>query len=142
MLDPANVPKVDNGEITARFVVSKRHVNRQTGTLKADAFVPHPYVKLSVTRLIQITDEEVWGVGQAVAAAREPPRTLYGRGDVLASTYRSQPNIDVVADPVDGNPNHANVTGWPSADEETAQVMIAKEIAAVAKFVAVPEWES
>jgi hypothetical protein len=70
MLDPANVPDVDAGEMTARFVVSKRHINRQTGTLKADAFVPHPYEELSVTRLIQITDEEIWGVGHRVAAAR------------------------------------------------------------------------
>ena len=76
-----------------------------------------------------------------MATARKPPRTLYGRGDVLASTYRSQPNLDVVADPVEGNPNHANVTGWPSADDEAAQVMIAKEIAAVAKFVPPPELE-
>ena len=30
MLDPANVPKVDDGEMTARFVVSKRHVNKPT----------------------------------------------------------------------------------------------------------------
>ena len=101
--------------------------------------MPHPYEELSVTRLIQITDDEVWRVGQAVAAARTPPRTLYGRGDVLAATYRSQPNLDVVADPVEGNPNHANVTGWPPADDETAQIMIAKEIAAVAKFVPLPE---
>lgn len=141
MLDPANVSQVDDGEMTARFVVSKRHINRQTGTLKADAFVPHPYEELSVTRLIQTNEEEVWGVGKAVAAARIPPRTLYGRGDVLASTYRSQPKLDVVANPVAGNPNHANVTGWPSADDETAQVMIAKEIAAVAKLVPLPESE-
>lgn len=142
MLDPSNVPDVDVDEMTARFVVSKRHINRQTGTLRADAFVPHPYEELSVTRLIQITDDEVWRLGQGVAAARTPPRTLYGRGDVLAATYRSQPNLDIVAAPVEGNPNHANVTGWPPADDETAQIMIAKEIAAVAKFLPPPELQS
>jgi hypothetical protein len=136
MLDPANVPAVDDTETTARFVVSMRHFNRETGTLKADAFVPRPHRELSVTRLTKVTDEEVWGVGQAVADARIPPRTLHGRGDVLASGYRSQPNLDVLADPVAGNPNHANVTGWP--DEESAQVMIAKEIAAIADFVSAP----
>lgn len=66
MLDPSRVPDVDAGEMTARFVVSKRHINRQTGTLRADAFVPHPYEELSVTRLIQITDDEIWQVRQAV----------------------------------------------------------------------------
>lgn len=58
---------------------------------------------------------------------------------MLAATYRSQPNLDVVADPVEGNANHANVTGWPSADDEAAQVMIAKEVAAIAKYVPLPE---
>lgn len=141
MLDPANVPDVDNEELTARFVVSRRHFNKQTGTLKADAFVPHPYEELSVTRLIYITEVEIWGLGQKVAAARTPPRTLHGRGDVLAASYRSQRNLDVIAVPVEGNPNHANVIGWPSADDEAGQVMIAKEIAAVAKFVEPPESE-
>ncbi len=139
MLDPGNVPDVDAEEMTARFVVSKRHINRQTLTLKADAFVPHPYEALSVTRLIEITEDEIWAVGRNVAAARTPPRTLRGRGDVLAATYLRQDNLKVVADPVEGNPNHANVTGWPSPDDEAGQVMIAKEIAAVAKFVSPPE---
>ena len=139
MLDPANVPDVDAQEMTARFVVSKRHINRQTLTLKADAFVPHPYEALSVTRLIEMNEDEIWAVGRDVAAARTPPRTLRGRGDVLAATYLSQENLNVIADPVEGNANHANVTGWPSADDETAQVMIAKEIAAVAQFISPPE---
>jgi hypothetical protein len=141
MLNPANVPDVDAEEMTARFVVSKRHINKQTLTLKADAFVPHPYDTLSVTRLIEITEDEIWAVGRDVAAARTPPRTLRGRGDVLAATYVGQENLKVVAEPVEGNPNHANVIGWPSANDETAQVMIAKEIAAVAKFVPPPESE-
>ncbi len=138
MLDPANVPDVDYQEMTARFVVSKRHVNRQTLTLKANAFVPHPYEELSVTRLIEITEDEIWEVGNHIAAARTPPRTLRGRGDVLAATYMGQ-KLEVISDPVDSNPNHANVTGWPSADDEAGQVMIAKEIAAVANFVELPE---
>ncbi len=138
MLDPANVPNVDAQEMTARFVVAKRHVNKQISALRAEAFVPHPYEELSVTRLIEMTDEEIWAVGRQVAAARTPSRTLRGRGDVLAATYIGQ-NLEVVADPVARNPNHANVTGWPSADDEAAQFMIAKEIAAVAKFVAFAE---
>ncbi len=90
--------------MTWRFVVTKRHVNKQTLTLKADAFVPHPYEELSVTRLIEITEDEIWTVGRNVATARTPPRTLRGRGDVLAATYLRQENLRVVADPVQGQP--------------------------------------
>ena len=57
---------------------------------------------------------------------------------MLAATYLSQENLKVLADPVEGNPNHANVNGWPSADDKAGQIMIAKEIAAVAKFVPMP----
>lgn len=138
MLDPANVPDVDAQEMTARFVVAKRHINKQTSVLRAEAFVPHPYEELSVTRHIEMAEDEIWAVGRQVAAARTPPRTLRGRGDVLAATYIGQ-DLEVIADPVAGNPNHANVSGWPSADDEAAQLMIAKEIAAVAKFVAFAE---
>ena len=138
MLDPSNVPDVDSQEMTARFVVAKRHVNRQKLTLKADAFVPHPYEELSVTRLIKITEDEIWGIGKSVAAARTPARTLRGRGDVLAATYVGQ-KLEVIPAPVESNPNHASVTGWPSADDEDRQLMIAKEIAAVAKFVETPD---
>lgn len=136
MIDPANVPDVDSQEMTARFVVSKSHFNKQTLTLKANAFVPPPNRELSVTRLVKITEDEIWAVGKSVAAARK--QTLRGRGDVLVATYLDQ-KLEVIPDPVDNNPNHANVTGWPSADDKAMQVMIAKEIAAVAKFVETPE---
>jgi hypothetical protein len=38
------------------------------------------------------------------------------------------------------NPNHALVTDWPLTDDRAAQLLIAKEIAAIAKFVAAPQW--
>lgn len=130
------MPPVDAGEMTARFVISKGHVNRQTGTLKATAFLPAPgpTPELSVMRLRETTEPEVWSVGQSIAAFRGEGRSLYGRGDVLAATYQSQ-QLSVQPDPVDGNPNHALVLGWPV--EKEAQLECAKEIAAVAKFVAV-----
>lgn len=86
MLDPANVPSVDPQEMTTRFIIDKRHVYQETHTVKPNAFMPKPYVEQSVTRLIEITEEEVWAVGRAVASARKPARTLRGRGDVLAAT--------------------------------------------------------
>lgn len=135
MLDPENVPEVDSQELLSRFVLSKRHVRSDDGTLKADAFVPHPHGELSVTRHLEATDDEVWQVGSDVAEARN--RTLYGRGDALAATYLGL-NLSVIPDPVDGNPNHVDVREWPLNDKP-AQKLIAQEIAAVARFVAVPD---
>jgi len=137
MLNPDDVPKVGSGELLARYVLAKKHFRRKSQTLKPDAFMPHPYDELSVTRHLEITNGELWDIGKKITAAMEPPRTLYGRGDVLSSTFLGQ-NLKVLADPVKGNPNHANVTGWPPANDKSAQKLVATEIAAVAKFVVTP----
>ena len=69
---------------------------------------------------------------------RRPERSVVGATCWLQPTFAKRIWMSWPT-PFEGNPNHANVTGWPSADDETAQVMIAKEIAAVAKFVPPPE---
>ncbi|NMC21717.1 MAG: hypothetical protein GYA33_15005 [Thermogutta sp.] len=132
MLNPSDVPDVDPHELLSRFVLTQRHINRQSGTLKADAFVPHPHDSLSVTRHLQATESEIWGIGARVASERG--KTLYGRGDVMAASYAAQ-KLRCLKDPVPGNPNHVNVCGWPLNDK-AAQKLIAMEIAAVAMFVA------
>lgn len=139
MLDPANVPVVGSNERLSRFVLSKRHLNRQDPQnilLKGDAFVPHPHEELSVTRDLVATEDEIWAAGRDVAEKRG--QTLYGRGDAIAATYHSQ-KLKTIKAPVDGNPNHVNVTDWPSADDKPAQMQVALEIAAVAKFVPTPQ---
>ena len=139
MLDPENVPDVGSEERLSRYVLSKRHVNRQNPQkilLKADAFVPHPYEELSVTRDLKATEVEIWAIGRDVAEQRG--RTLYGRGDAIAATYHSQ-KLKTIKKPVTGNANHVDVTDWPSADEKSAQMQVALEIAAIAKFVPPPQ---
>ena len=136
MLDPDNLPDVESNELTARFIAEKRHLNRSTDppVVKAEAYMPRKNEEgVSITRLVQITDEEVWAIGKAMAASRTPPRTLRGRADVLVATFQGQ-GLQVKPVPVDGNPNHAEAQGWPALESD--QLMIAKEIAAVAKFTA------
>jgi hypothetical protein len=99
--------------------------------------MPAPDGEISVTRRRYATSDELWQVGHDVARARG--QTLYCRGDVLASTFASQ-NLNVKAAPIDGNPNHANVGGWPMENKARLK-LIAEEIAVVAKFVPLPEAE-
>ncbi len=136
MLDPANVPDVDLHEMLSRFILTRQYVNQQTKQLKPAAFVPHPYEELSVTRDREATDAEIWTVGQGIAGLQQ--KTLHGRGDALAASYVQQ-KLKTIADPVEGNTNHVNITNWPSAADKAAQKLIAQEIAAVAKFVPAPE---
>lgn len=135
MLDPTNVPAVDPNELLARYIFSRRHFSRQTGRVKAGAFMPAPNAELSVTRHRDATQDDLWQAGRGIAQSRD--KTLYGRGDVLAATCASQ-RLTVEADPIQDNPNHANVIGWPMNDKATLKLM-AEEFALAAKFVPPPE---
>ncbi|MCH7685351.1 MAG: hypothetical protein IH899_01485 [Planctomycetes bacterium] len=136
MLDPTNVPAVDPTELLARYIFSRSHFSRQTGRVKAGAFMPAPNGELSVTRHRDATQDDLWQAGRGIAQSRD--RTVYGRADVLAATCVSQ-RLTVKANPIEGNPNHANVIGWPMADKATLKLVV-EEIAVVAKFV-LPESE-
>jgi hypothetical protein len=126
MIDPAvGVPEVGADEKLARYILQSSHVRRSSHTVKPDAFVPHPYRALSVTRHRMATEVELWNVGAEVA--REVEKTLYGRADIRALSCLSQ-RLRVDPDPTDSNPNHANVCEWPA--DKPAQKIIAMELAA------------
>jgi len=127
---------VADDEVLARFILHKRYI-RNDGTLKPDSFIPHPHPDLSVTRHIGLEESSIWAIGEGVAIQQS--KTLYGRGDVLASDFRSL-KLRVDADPIPGNAHHANVTNWPQ--DKPAQKMYAQEIAAVASFVSRPSAEN
>jgi hypothetical protein len=131
MIDPANVPDVDSEEPLARFILQSGHIRTSSRTLKPDAFMPHPYHELSVTRHLQATEDEIWSVGKDVANANG--KTMHGRGDIRAAVCLAQ-QLRVNADPIPDNPNHALVVDWPA--DKPAQKIIALEIAATAVFVA------
>lgn len=132
MIDPDNVPPVDSKELLARYVFHRNYI-RQDKTVKANAFIPHPYHALSVTRHRDATDEELWAVGADVAATQN--KTLYGRGDIVALTCLQQV-LEVIAKPVSGNPNHADISAWPA--DKPAQKIIALELAAKAVLRVAP----
>ena len=73
-------------EQLARFLLQRSHL-RQDGTVKQDAFIPHPWPELSVTRHLQLTEKELWSIGQNVA--RQTAKTLYGRADVRGSDFQA-----------------------------------------------------
>jgi len=77
-------------------------------TIRPDAFIPHPYPDLSVTRHIGLIESQLWEIGQLVAQTR--PATLYGRSDIQANAVTSQ---DLQIKPTPEPKNHANITGWP-----------------------------
>ena len=111
-------------EKLARFILFSKWI-RADQTVKPDAFVPHPYPNLSVTRHKNLAEQELWDVAQNVADTRQV--NLYGRADIYASTVRRQ-ILKLESVPIQNNPNHVNITGWP--EDKSAQKSIAQHIAA------------
>lgn len=114
---------ITDDEIIARFIVSKRWI-RSDNSVKPEAFMPHPYPDLSVTRHLGLCESQLWAIGKDVVAPTG--RTLHGRADVEVSVVRSQ-DLKVTSAPLPQNPNHANITGWPLGKPE--QKIKALEIA-------------
>ena len=126
-------PNIRDDEQLARFVLFSKWIRTSDRTIKPDAFIPHPYPDLSVTRHKDISEEVLWRIGMDVAEAR--PATLYGRADICTADVRRQ-MLEVETQPVANNPNHANVIGWPT--DKPAQKIVAQELAAKAHLVLWP----
>lgn len=123
---------VSADEQLARFILFSKWL-RSDETVRPEAFMPHPYIDLSVTRHQALSEHEIWEIGQSVSGLRGA--TLYGRADIRASDVLRQ-SLDVKSAPVPNNPNHANIIGWP--EQKPAQKVIALQLAAAAKYRGIP----
>lgn len=117
-------------ERLSRYILQSKHFRKSDNTVTQNAFIPHPYEDLSVTRHLDLEQEAVWSIGEDVA--QQTGKKLYGRAENQASSYLEQ-KLKVLPAPVRGNPNHANVVGWPS--DKPSQKMIALEIADRSQYV-------
>jgi len=127
MFDATNVPVVDDDELLARFILSSSDYRKSDLTVKPRLFLPFKHVALSVNRHRESNEQEIWEVGSQVADQREC--TLHGRADVTASSCRIE-TLDVRPEPLPGNPNHADITGYPAKKED--QLSHAMKLAAAA----------
>ena len=125
--------ELSDDELLARFVFYSRWIRNSDQTVRPDAFIPHPYPDLSVTRHTGFSEQQIWNVGWAVAVGRTV--TLYGRADIFASKIRHQ-SLDVLPDPVPENQNHATILGWPK--DKSAQKSIALQLAANSQYRSKP----
>ena len=122
-------------ELLARYITRSKWFRKQDQTVKQDAFIPRDS-ELSVSRHLHLTEEDIWKIGRKIAEGMSTPRHLYGRADVETRHVIAQ-RLYVMPQPECGNPNHANIVGWPL--EKDARKMCALELAKAARFVADPE---
>jgi hypothetical protein len=126
-----NVPKEVNGQETiARYITSKRWYSRKKNIVKPQAFMPPPDHRLSVFRIDNLSESEIWEIGfKKVISKMNPPRNLHGRADILALNILEN-NLQI--EPGNTPPRHADIVGWPELKEE--QKSIAQELAAKASL--------
>lgn len=134
MLDPNNIPPVEDDELLARYVTQKSQFRPSDKQIKQSLFIPHPRQELSVTRHLEATQAEIWAVGRDVSAALN--RQLYGRTDIRAGNCRIE-MLRVVDKPIVHNPNHADIEGWPTAKEDQKAIAL-KLVASASKLISPP----
>jgi len=119
------------GELLARFILRGKYI-RPDGTLTPNPFIPYRHVELSVTRHIGLSELDIWRIGASVARAQQ--ETLFGRGDVTAIVFSGHA-LKVQPDPLEDNPNHANVVGWPPDKQSQKEIAlkIVKKVSYVKK---------
>ncbi len=126
-----NPPKeIDSQETIARFITSTRWYARSKNIVKPQAFMPPPDHRLSVFRINDLSEREIWRIGsENVVGRMAQPRTMYGRADIKALTVMES---SLQIDPDNKPRRHASIIGWPEPKEE--QKSLAQELAADASL--------
>jgi hypothetical protein len=130
-LNRYSVPKdINEEEIIARYITSRRWYSRDKNIVKPQTFMPPRDLRLSVFRIYNLSEPEIWEIGSIkVIGKMNPPRNLHGRADIQASNILDN-NLRV--NPDNTPPRHANIIGWPELKEERKS--IAQELAAKASL--------
>src|SRR5437879_1615191 len=115
MINPNNMPPVDDNELLARFILHSYEFRTDDSVTPA-LFMPYKQIVLSVNRHRDATLEETWEIGRQVASKRH--KTLYGRSDIKSIACKID-SLFVVAKPIlPDNPNHADIEGYPPKKED------------------------
>lgn len=110
---------VETEETLARYLYSKNNYRSSDLTVKYSAFMPPEDKRLSVFRISELTENDVWSIGVNLR-----PQPLLGRADIKA-LYVSE--IGLLIDADDIPQRHANIIGWP--EEASAIKLKAVELA-------------
>ncbi len=130
--------KVSSGEKLTRFIRYSSHFSVVTNRVRPDAFLPHKNeVNISVFRISEITEDEVWKIGQEYVHTEKRP--VKARADIFASDVYEN-NLEVI--PVEPPQRHANITPLPVDNSPTnrkARRSLATKLATLSKLAIPPE---
>ena len=123
---------VSPDESLARYIFDKRHYSvsdekGKEGRVTYRAFLPTKNGETSVFRVADLSDTEIWDIGEREVAQKRQ-MSLLARGDINVSKVTA---LGLKVDPNNNPPRHANIIGWP---EKSAQTAIAIELAGRAQL--------
>jgi hypothetical protein len=123
-------------DLLARFITVKKWV-REDLTIRQDAFIPPRDLNFSATRHGELSETELWRIGQNVANAVSESRNaaLHGRADFTHQNVVDR-NLQTEPAPLPENPNHVHIVGWPT--DKPAQKILAQQLAAAARYIRPP----
>ncbi len=120
---PSN--NIDPTERISRYILNRKgKFSRENQRVKYSAFLPPPNLEMSVYRIDDLGEHDIWEIGTKYVA--EPQgKHVYARGDLRAKTIFSV-GLGIAPDP---KPHklHANIINWPV--EKDKQKMRAVELA-------------
>ncbi|PCJ49898.1 MAG: hypothetical protein COA73_18635 [Candidatus Hydrogenedentota bacterium] len=125
---------IDDEEIVARYVLYERRKKpcRPDGTVKRYVFTPPKNGRCSVTRHIGYSTQDIWRVGNIVAAKRS--KSLIGRADVSVEKIRAI-GLDISPERLEDDKNHANIIGWSNLDSFHDGFKMDQELADASMYV-------
>lgn len=118
-----NLEQVSPEENLTRYILQKSHFSILHKKVKYAAFMPLPHGETSVFRISNLSDSEIWKIGD-IEVAQKRGGPLLGRADISVFQVLNK-NLKVVPDNIP--PRHANIIGWP--EEKSEQKLIAMELA-------------
>jgi hypothetical protein len=99
----------DASDPIARFLLASDHFSSVARRVKPSAFLPDPYVKLSVFLVAGLSHPDVWEIGLRHVAGPQG-KALYGHAELTIAVPTS---LDLRVEVDNMPPRHANIVGWP-----------------------------
>lgn len=115
--------QVNPEEYLARFILHKSHFSVINQRVKYSAFLPAPNGETSVFRISNLSNSEIWEIGDR-EVAQNRSLSLLGRADISVFHVLNK-NLKLIPD--NCPPRHANIVNWPT--EKSEQKLIAIELA-------------
>lgn len=127
---PESSSELQPDEPICRYLLSSSHYATSKGRVKSRAFHPAPADhKTSVFRISDLTDRDIWKIGDREVVAKRQGKTLHARADL---TVRKVREVRLSVDASEPPPRHANITSWPQ--EKSAYMSRAQELAVHARL--------